>query len=286
MISKLLKGFGVGLGIMIVLLLMTLNKGAWAQHGGGHGEEPPPEQLPPPEAPKEDKITWRTDDFSKAFTIAYEEKKLLFLYLFFKPEDDFSIKYDKVLSKYSSERLIFVELYVRTDSKGEISDEKIKDLFKKNNLTKGNIALILDPYGNLIDKLPVSNSSAPIVAAIDKAGKKWTEIEKDLTGKWNKIKKLRTDLIKELNSLVKNNWQGYEAVLNAQKELDKLSKPFADKYKEIITNYMAIDQEKRNTNKTIKQLEDLAAECEDLPISATIKETIAKMKKGELPQID
>ena len=90
-------------------------------------------------------ITWRTDDFAKSFLIASYEKKLLFIYFFFKPEDNFPIKYDKVLSKYSVDKLIFAELYVRTDGKGQISDEKIREFFKKYSLPSSNIAVILDP---------------------------------------------------------------------------------------------------------------------------------------------
>ncbi len=240
---------------------------------------------------------WKTDDFSRAFKIARSENKLLFLYCYFKDKEDLATNYDANLQEYSQRRAVFAKILVRTDSKGEVVDDEIIEFYKKHKLPKGAMALVLDRHGNLIEKLAIPAASNKITAAIDNADKKTADLEKDLTRRWEKVKELQkkekpTEVIRELNAIIKTGWEGYEVFLDAQAEIDKLDKPYAAKYREFVKQYLdakkedlSADEVERNKDVLVRQLEVLAKEAKDLPAEATAKEAVACLKKNELPPL-
>jgi len=284
--NKVLKVIGISLVFVVLLTMMTSD--SWAQRGpGGWG----PGRNPPHNPGEEHKVTWRTDDFAEAFAIARKERQLLFLYLYFKDKEDLPPNYDRELRKCSENRAVFAKVLVRTDSKGEIYEKEIANFYKRNKISNGPIALILDHYGNLLNKLTIPTNSTQIIDTIENADKKIIDIEKDLNKRWERVKELQkkekqTEVLKDLNQIIKTNWRGYKAFVNAQKELDKLNKPYDDKFKEIIKTYLNAKESERDKEGIIKQLENLIKEVKDLPVEACAKEARDKIKKDELPQLD
>jgi hypothetical protein len=289
------------------------NKG---DSGSGRGVPPPPNPVPPapipggvPPVPKLDKpdqqnqqnqqssqsrpemkeldIKWRTEKLAESFQLAQKEKKPAVIYFYFSEREKFPPNYDEKLAAYSTEKFIFAKIHVKKGKKDEILDKRIDVFFADNKLEKKGVAVVLDQYGNLIDKLSVPVPSAKLLDFLEKAERTIEDMGKSLKKQWERVEKLkgsgnRKELIKELNQINQTNWRGYEEFSNAGKELNELSAPLRSRLKEIIKQYMANDKDREENRKaTLEQMNALVRDCKDLPVEFDVREAIDKVKKGE-----
>jgi hypothetical protein len=243
-----------------------------------------PDQVQP-SLPVDDIIGWRCDDIDKALTIAGKEKKLILMYFYLKEKEDFPVKCDKNLRKYADWKVVFTKFFVRLNDKSEISDERIRKIHERNKLPKSSGALILDQFGNLIEKISIPVNAQTLTGAFDKAEKTIKEREKILAKQWEKVehqqkKENKPEMIKELIKIIKTDWQGYEVFINAQKLFDCINTEFTDKHYEIIREYLKINEKERDKDAVILKLQNLLKESSGFPVEALIKETIEKIKKG------
>jgi hypothetical protein len=238
-------------------------------------------------------IKWKTNKFDESSNLRQKEKKPLYIYFYFSEKEKFPPNYDKELLKYSEEKAVFANVFVEVNKKGEITDEKIGEFYKNNRLSKSGVAVILDKYGNLMEKLSISSPSSMILDAFERAEQKTEESKKDLSKRWDKVKKHKekenkAEMIKELNQIIKNNnWRGYEVFVAAEKELNGLNEPLNLRLKEITRKYMAGDRnDESNRKETVAQLEDLRKESKDLPAETAIQAAIEKAKKGDSFEVE
>lgn len=241
------------------------------------------------------KIVWQTDVLNKALTLAREQKKLLFLYLYFSnKEEDLMPDYDKTIHKYSKKQTVFAKVLIRTGSKGKIFDESVAKFFaihKLDKLPRKPIAFILDQFGNLHNKVTPPFTTIKITSAIAKTDKKVIDIKQDFDKRYEKAMKFwekdePSKVIKELNRIVSTNWQGYKLFEQARKDLKELSKPGEDELKEIIKDFLAKEESKRDKEVILSELKNLCKAYKDLPVSEKIKKAINLIKKGKYDDLE
>ncbi|MBI4834831.1 MAG: hypothetical protein HY811_08455 [Planctomycetes bacterium] len=241
---------------------------------------------------EEAEINWKTERFDESFSLMREEQKPLFLYFYFSDKEQFPPNYDNDIVRYSKEKAIFASIFVEVNKKGEIVDPEINEFYKINKLKKGGVAVILDQYGNFMEQIPVPPTNKKVLDAFDKVADKIEDIIEDLDKRWEKIAKLKekenkTELIKELNGVIKTNRRGYKGFVNAEKELKTFEDPLRRRFSEIARKYMekgCVDEE--NRRETIANLQNLLKDSNDLPVKGDIESAVEKVKKGESLEVE
>lgn len=273
----------------------------------GAKSPPPAKQSPPPAKkanplPKPGKakssstsaeelpLTWQGASISAAIGTAGAQKKVAFVYFYFQDKDDFPINYDDTLQRYSDERAIFGRVFVRTDSKGKITDPETDKFFTEHKLGRAATAVMLDQYGNFLSVMPGPFASNKITAAIDAADKQSADIDADFNKRYDKADKLVKDkktpeMIKLLQQIVDDKYKGYPAIDKSRDKLAELDKAALAEHNDIIKAYHEIPEDDREPEETIKKLEPLAKTYKGLPAEKVMQESIALLKKGELPPL-
>lgn len=257
-----------------------------------------PEQDPQRESPslKEEKpITWQATSLAGAIAAAKSQKKVSYLYFYLKDKEDFPKNYDGTLAGYSENRAVFAKIFVKTDDKGKIVGDDVSAFFAKHKLAKGTNAVLLDPYGNFLNTVS-STAANKITAAIDSADKKVISIEADFKQRSEKAAKLEKELdkdrakkmpeyIKALLQIAEDKYQGYPAVEKAKDKLKELDKAALGEYKAIVKAYLETEEEEREPETAIGQLDSIVKTYKGLPSEKTAQESIKIIKKGELPSL-
>jgi hypothetical protein len=244
---------------------------------------------------QEKPITWLATSLTGGIGIAKSQKKVLYAYFYFEDKDDFPKNYDETLMRYSEDRAVFARIFVKTDSKGKIMDDEVSNFFTQNKLAKGSTGALLDCYGNFLNTVS-STASNKITPAIDDADTKIADIEVGLNKKYEKAAKLEKELekdrakkmpdyIKALISVAEDKYQGYPSVEKAQDKLKELDNTAFDAHKTIIKEYRETDEEEREPEDAIEQLDGLVKTYKGLPTEKLAQESIAIIKKGELPPL-
>lgn len=244
---------------------------------------------------QEKPITWLATSLTGGIGIAKSQKKALYAYFYFEDKDDFPKNYDETLMRYSEDRAVFARIFVKTDSKGKIMDDEVSNFFTQHKLTKGTNAVLLDYYGNFLNTVS-STAANKITPAIDDADTKIADIEGGLNQRYEKAAKLEKELekdrpkkmpeyIKVLRQVAEDKYQGYPSVEKAQDKLKELDDAAFDEHKAIIKEYRETDDEEREPKEAIEQLEGLVKTYKGLPTEKLAQESIAIIKKGELPPL-
>ncbi|MFA5795463.1 MAG: hypothetical protein WC980_10420 [Candidatus Brocadiia bacterium] len=308
------------LAVLVILAAgQAFSEDAWPQPGKPPIQinPPPPPPLPPipitppkpippvpnPQEPQpgtpalqqEKPLTWQATTLVGALSAAKAQKKVSYIYFYFKDKEDFPKNYDEALLGYSDKRAVFARILVKTDNKGKIVDDDLSSFFTKHKLAKSANAVLLDQYGNLLSTV-ATTAPNKITAAIDSADKKVAGIGTDFKQRDEKAAKLEKELekdrvkktpeyIKALVQIAEDKYQGYPSVEKAKGKLKELDQSALNEYKNIIKAYSETAEDEREPEKVTGQLDSLAKTYKGLPAEKTVQEGIKTIKKGELPAI-
>lgn len=260
------------------------------------------------EAPDELTINWQAEDITSTINIAAPLKKVIFIYFYFDiAKEQFPSNYDVKLQKYSQERYVFAKIWVSTniDKKGKtyIVNPAIASFFDKNKLSFTTIAVALDPYGNLMDKLSPPMRANAIIAFLDAAERKFIDIQADLDRRYEKAEKLlkdaekasgkdkentRTkailDAIKTLQGIIKTPYEGNETAKKSSDRLDSINEKGKGEYSGLLKGYASLEKELQDTASIVPELEKVINIYKGLPVEQEIKDAIKDVKEGKIPE--
>ncbi|HLD36466.1 MAG TPA: hypothetical protein VJC37_07065, partial [Planctomycetota bacterium] len=252
-------------------------------------------------------LNWQADTVSSAVNIATRDKKSVFVYFYFnKDKEDFPANYDAKFKKMSDEKYIFAKILVVTekDKNGRvfISDEN-ETFFKNNKLMPSCIGVALDPYGNLMDKLPPPMSAPKVMPFMDNADKKYNYILADLDNRYeradkaladientpdkdkqNRRLKLMPEVIKTLMGIVNSDYEGYKVIEKANAKLGEINKDSRVEYMNLMKEYAVLDVELRDPKSVTPELEKLMKTYKGLPLEQEIKDALKDIKDGKIPE--
>ena len=309
---------GVGLASMLFVIAMASNLYAAGQPGGGISQPGKPIKLPPltppPKSPSESpnpdevELNWQSETISAAIQTASSDKKIILIYFYFNYEkEQFPANYDTKLQKYSQERAVFAKMFVVTDKdkKGKIwiMDTATASFFDKNKLPFSAVALALDPYGNLMDKMVLPITISKIMPFLDAAQKKFIGIQTDLDKRYDKAEKLlkeaesnsgkdkenariRTisEAIKTLKEIIKTPYEGYEAIKKSYDKSDNVNEKARKEYLALLKDYVALEKELQDPVNVVPELEKVMNTYKGLPVEQEIQGVIKNVKEGKIPE--
>lgn len=251
-------------------------------------------------------LSWQSESLSAAVNTAAQDKKVVFVYFFFKDKDDFPPNYDAKFQKLSAEKYIFAKVWVATDKdkngRAFISDGNA-EFFRKHNQSLSPVGVALDPYGNLMDKLAPPMSGPKVTPFLEMAEKKYQGILADLNSRYDKSEKLLSELestpekelearkmklipeaVRMLNSIVSVSYEGYPAIGKAEKKLGRLDKEGRGAYFKLMKDYVEIDPALRSPKHIMPELEKLTKTYKGLPVEQEIKNDMKEIKAGKIPE--
>ena len=191
------------------------------------------------------------------------------------------------------------------DKKGKIfiADPVNASFFDKYKLSFSPIAVALDPYGNLLDKLLPQMTSSKILSFLDTAEKKFIEIQTYLNRRYDGVEKLLIQMesasgkekestrikiiqkvIKILQEIIKTQFEGYEAITKSHAKLDSINQKAKTEYSNILKDYVALDKECQKPESIIPELEKVMKIYKGLQVEQKIKDGIKDIKEGENPE--
>jgi hypothetical protein len=259
-------------------------------------------------------LNWQSESLSSALKIASstDTTKVVFVYFYFnKRKEEFPPNHDTKLQTYSQERFVFTKVFVTTfiekkdpKKKGQvvIEDKTVAEFFEKHKLAFSCIAVALDPYGNLMNKLTGPYTSTQIIPFLDVAEKKYISIKTDLDKRYEKTEKLSTELektpeekestrvkiigeiIKTLLEIVKSPYQGYGVITKSQAKLDAINENVKTEYTKLIKEHASLEKELQDPQDIIPKLEKMTKTYKDLPVSEEIKTVIKDINDGKIPE--
>lgn len=260
------------------------------------------------DAPEEVKINWQAGDITSTINVAAPLKRVIFIYFYFNTaKEQFPPNNDVKLQKYSQERYIFNQIWVatNTDKKGKtyIVDPAIASFFDKNKLSFAPIAVALDPYGNLLDKLAPPMRANAIIVFLDTAERKFIDIQADLDRRYEKADKLlkdaekasgkdkentRTkaisDAIKALQGIIKTPYEGNETIKKSSDKLDSVNEQGKGEYSGLLKGYASLEKELQDPASIVPELEKVINIYKGLPVEQEIKDAINDVKEGKIPE--
>ncbi|MEW6027641.1 MAG: hypothetical protein AB1599_10170 [Planctomycetota bacterium] len=326
----------IALGLIVFLLLSVVNLdvlGAGGRPAPAPKPPSPPKPLNPPqrppsnnpspsggssggssgsdsgtaaEAPDVAELNWQADSLSAAVNTATHDKKVAFVYFYFKDKEDFPANYDTKLQKLSNETYLFAKIFVATDKDKNgrmfISDGNA-EFFDKNKLPQSTIAVALDPYGNLLDKLVPPMSAPKIIPFMENADKKYKYILNDLNGRYEKADKMLSEIesapekdkevkkmklipeaAKTLLSVVNGGYEGYPVIEKANGKLGELDAEGRVEYLKLMKEYAAMDKELRDPKSVIPGMEKVVKIYKGLPVEQEIRDAMKDVKEKNIPE--
>jgi hypothetical protein len=185
-----------------------------------------------------------------------------------------------------------------------IVDPVTASFFEKNKLVLlAPIAVALDPYGNLLDKLSPPMLANKIVTFLDAAERKFIDIQADLDKRYEKAEKLLkdsenasgkdresirgraiSDAIKTLQGIIKTLNEGNETVKKASDRLDVLNEKGVGEYSILLKNYASLEMELRDPKNVVPDLEKVMNIYKGLPVEQEIQDAIKGVKEGKIPE--
>ncbi|MFH1227580.1 MAG: zf-HC2 domain-containing protein [Planctomycetota bacterium] len=230
---------------------------------------------------------WYTGSLEDIIQEACSKKRLVLVYFYFSSRDSFPKNPDETLMRYSRERALFTQICVQIDKNGKIIEPKISEIFNKNKLNSSAQCVILDYYGNLIEKV-TSMGTNKITAAIDSADKDIVEIESALSKNYAKAEKFggekkTAEQIKALRDIINKGYVGYETIKQAHNDLEALNQQAIDAKSAILAKYIDVDEYDADPDTAVKELETLIKTYKGLPAENDLREAIKVIKKSQAP---
>ena len=231
----------------------------------------------------------------------------MFIYFYFnKDKEEFPANYDTKLQKLSNEKYTFAKILVVTDKDKQgrvfISDGNAS-FFQRHKFAQSAIGVALDPYGNLMDKLPPPMSGPKIIPFMEMAEKKYNGILADLNGRYEWADKMLSELestpekdkeirkmklipetVKTLLGIVNSDYEGYQAIEKANAKLGELNKDGRAEYLKLMKEYISLDKELRDPKSITPELEKVIRIYKGLPVEQEIKDTMKELKDGNIPE--
>lgn len=247
----------------------------------------------------ENEVRFLQETIDGALAHARQEKKLLVCYLYYW-NDRIPALLSYVVNQNTSNRIyalkhaVFSKVLIRRDRTGAVIDKKIADFLTAcklpHHLTEPYL-VILDQFGNLLEKLTLPLNKRSFISSLKKAIRKAQKIERDLKNRYRKVTQLRKKgeeaaAIKELKAIINTNWQGYEYFEKARQDLDELNESVKHRLKEIIKDYLAEAKEDRDQEAILFFLKDMAKTYKDLEISKKIKATINLIEEDKDDELE
>ena len=231
---------------------------------------------------------WYLAELEEIIRHAQSAKHLVVVYFYFSNKDYFPKNRDEALMRYSLERGLFTRVFVRTENNGKISDPALEALFNKHKLTHSAQCVVLDCYGNLVQKVPPPVATNKITAAIDAADKKVADIEALLNKDFAKAEELAQnnkiqEQIKTLKKIINTGYRGYATIEQSRNKLDELNQRALATRDDIIKNYMEVDEDDQEPDKAIKELESVIQTYKGLPAEKELKDNIKGIKESQTP---
>ncbi|MFA5793738.1 MAG: zf-HC2 domain-containing protein [Candidatus Brocadiia bacterium] len=232
-----------------------------------------------------DSALWNINSMENLLQQALATKQLVMVYFYFSSKDYFPKNRDEKLMEYSTRRAIFTKIFVTIDQSNKITDAWLGEFFSKNKLDHSAQCVILDYYGNMIQSVTKPLATNKITAAIDAADKKIYEIKSDFNTSYTKAEALGnsgkiTEQIKILTGLLKKPYTGYPAIEKARIKLDNINQQALSDQKSIIQKYIDVaDEDDRDIDMAIKELENLARQYKGLAAEKEIRDSINRVKQ-------
>jgi len=249
-------------------------------------------------------INWQGDSLTAALKASAKEKKITFVYFYFNPEKElFPPNYDPRLKKCSVDQYIFTKIHAKNykDKTGKICliDLVNADFFADNKLPMNAIAVALDIYGNMLDKLALPLTPVKIINFLDAAERKFSNNTNDLNKRCDKAlgllqdadspivkdkdKKIQ-DAIKILAEISKNELKGYEVIKKARDKLTELNDKAIRECAEILKDYATWEKDLQDPKAVTPELEKVLDVYKGLPAEQSIKDDIKSIKEGKIPE--
>lgn len=255
------------------------------------------------DTPNNIKINWQGDSISAAIKIASKELKVIFIYFYFdQVKEQFPSNFDPRLQAYSVDRYVFTKIFVVTfldkDNKLCIADQTTAAFFQKNKLPLAAVGVVLDPYGNMLDKIAPPLGGPKMIPFLDAAEKKFHNTESNLSARYDKADQLLagtdlpsakdkdkhiSDAIKILTEIAKSPLVGYDVIKKASARLDELNDKAVKEYMDILKEYAAEDKDSRDPKEITPKLEKVMKTYAGLPVEKELKDAIKDVKVGKIP---